>query len=56
LVGYFRRTRPLAYIIAPIIASILLESGKFSVSQLFYILAVVMIFAMYFVSRLQDTK
>jgi hypothetical protein len=56
LIGYFRRTRPLAYVIAPITASILLESGVVSIAQLFYLLAALMIVALHFVSELKDTK
>jgi hypothetical protein len=43
-------------VIAPITASILLESGVVSIAQLFYLLAALMIVALHFVSELKDTK
>lgn len=56
LMGYFRRSRPMAYIAAPILASVLLKFDVVTMGQLFYILAGVMIVAIYFPLRLVDTK
>lgn len=56
LMGYFRRSRPMAFIAAPILASVLLEMGSVSISGLFTILAGIMIIAIYFPLRLVDTK
>jgi MFS family permease len=55
LMGYFRRSRPLAFIAAPITASILLEFGVIDMGGLFYILAGIMVVAMYFPLQLKDT-
>ena len=56
LIGYFRRSRPLAFIVAPIIASILMKFEIIELSGLFYVLAAVMLIAIYFPLRLRDTK
>lgn len=56
LIGNFRRTRPLAFIAAPITASVLLQFNIVTMVQLFYILSGIMIFAAYFPLRLVDTK
>jgi MFS family permease len=56
LVGYFRRTRPMAYAVAPFAASYLLETKILDLSQLFILLGGLMFIALYFISRLADTK
>jgi MFS family permease len=56
LIGYFRRSRPMAFIVAPIIASALLESNIVTMADLFYILSGIMILALFFPLRLVDTK
>ena len=56
LIGHFRRSRPLAFIVAPITASILLEFGLIDMGDLFYLLAGIMVIAMYFPFRLKDTR
>lgn len=56
LIGYFRRSRPLAFIAAPITASILLQFGVIDLGSLFYLLAGIMLCALYFPLRLKDTK
>lgn len=56
LIGYFRRSRPLAFIAAPITASILLELNIIDIGGLFYVLAGIMLCAIYFPLRLKDTK
>jgi len=55
LMGYFRRSRPLALIAAPIMASVLLQFGMIDLGSLFYLLAFIMILAIYFPLRLKDT-
>jgi MFS family permease len=56
LMGYFRRSRPLAFIAAPILASLLLEFNVVPISGLFGILSGIMILAIYFPLQLRDTK
>lgn len=56
LVGYFRRTRPFAYVVAPILATVMLESRIITINGLFYMLAVFMILAIIPALRLKDTK
>lgn len=56
LVGYFRRTRPTAYAIAPLIASYVMEAGLLKLPQVFFLLGILMIVPLYFVVRLDDTK
>ncbi len=55
LVGYFRRARPLAFIIAPLLASVLLGFHLLKFGDLFYVLGFIMLFAFYFTLRLKDT-
>lgn len=56
LMGYFRRMRPLAFIAAPLLASILFQFDWFSFEMLFSILGIIMLFALYFPLRLKDTR
>lgn len=56
LMGYFRRSRPLAFMLAPLLASLLLEYGVVTIEGLFYLLAIIMIAALYFPLKLKDTK
>ena len=56
LMGYFRRSRPLAFIAAPITASLLLEFEIVPIEGLFSILAALMLVAIYFPLGLADTK
>jgi len=56
LMGYFRRSRPLAFIVAPIAASVMLEFSIVKIEGLFYVLSVVMVFASMYMFRLVDTK
>lgn len=56
LIGYFRRARPAAYIIAPLSASLLLGFEFITMRELFYVLGFVMLAATYFPLRLKDTK
>jgi MFS family permease len=55
LMGYFRRMRPMAYIVASLLASILFQFDWFSFDMLFSVLGVVMLLALYFPLRLKDT-
>ncbi|MDO8520819.1 MAG: MFS transporter [bacterium] len=55
LMGYFRRSRPMAFIAAPILASLLMGFNIVAIEGLFYILAVIMLLAIYFPLRLKDT-
>ena len=55
-ISYFRRMRPTAYIVAPLGASALLEFDLINMEQLFFVLAGLMIIALYFVLLLKDTK
>ncbi len=55
LVGYFRRSRPLAFIVAPLLASFLLGFHIITFGELFYVLGFVMLIALYFPLRLKDT-
>lgn len=56
LVGYFRRTRPMAYAIAPFLASYLLEAQLITLPQIFLLLGALMLVPLYFVAGLADTK
>ncbi len=56
LVGYFRRTRPLAFIVAPVIATILLEVFNIEIKVLFQVLGFILVFALWYISRITDTK
>lgn len=56
LMGYFRRSRPIAFIVAPVLASLLLEFGVVEIEGLFAILGALMIIAIYFPLQLTDTK
>jgi MFS family permease len=56
LVGYYRRARPAAYIVAPLLASLLLGFELIELRELFYILGGVMFFAVFFALQLKDTK
>lgn len=56
LIGYFRRTRPMAFIAAPLFASILLEFEILELAEIFLVLAALMIVALRFVLALEDTK
>lgn len=56
LIGYFRRARPLAWIVAPLSASLLLGFHVIEFGTLFTILGVVMLAALYFPLRLKDTR
>lgn len=55
-IGYFRRARPMAFIIAPLLASVLLEFDVLELQGLFYVLGFVMMIALYFPLRLHDTR
>jgi MFS family permease len=55
LVSYYRRTRPTAYIIGPLIASFLLKTGMFTIEGLFTLLGFIMLAAIYFPLRIKDT-
>ena len=56
LMGHFRRSRPLAFVIAPLLASILLGTHLVTLQGLFSILGVLMLCAIYYPLRLVDTK
>lgn len=56
LMGYFRRMRPMAFIAAPLLASILFQFEWFSFEMLFSVLGVIMLIALYFPLRLKDTR
>lgn len=56
LIGYFRRSRPMAFIVAPIVASLLLQFKVVEIRGLFVVLAFVMAIAICFPLRLRDTK
>jgi MFS family permease len=56
LVGYFRRTRPMAFAIAPFAASYLLETKILELPQIFILLGALMFVALIFIARLVDTK
>ena len=55
-IGYFRRMRPLAFIAAPLLVSLLLEFGVIQLPELFYLLGFAMLLALYFPLRIKDTK
>ncbi len=55
LIGYFRRISPLAYIVAPLLASFLLQFEWFTLTDLFSVLGIVMFASIYFPLRLKDT-
>ena len=54
LIGYYRNVRPLAYLIAPIIATGTLLI--FGYQQLFIVLSVIMLYGVYHASMIEDTK
>lgn len=56
LIGYFRRARPSAYIVAPMLASLLLGFELIEFGQLFTILGFIMLGAIYFPLRIKDTR
>jgi MFS family permease len=56
LIGYFRRSRPMAFIVAPLIASLLLSFGVIELQSLFTILGFVMLAGMAFTLRIKDTR
>ncbi len=55
-IGYFRRSRPLAFIVAPAGASALLAFSVVTMEQLFYVLSGLMFSAALYSLSLQDTK
>lgn len=55
-IGYFRRARPVAFIVAPLLASVLLGFELVSLKNLFFVLGFIMIIALYFPITLKDTK
>ncbi len=54
IIGFFRNTRPFAYIVSPLIATILLSFLAYK--YLFLVLAVVMLLGLYYSITLRDTK
>jgi len=56
LISYFRRSRPIAFIAAPILASLLLMTNVVTIGGLFFLLGAFMILALRFVIVLKDTK
>lgn len=56
LIGYYRRASPMAYVLAPLLASLLLGFGIVNLRELFTILGFVMILALYFPLHITDTK
>ncbi len=55
-IGHFRRMRPLAYLVTPLVASVLLELNIIVLSQLFYLMGFVMLLALYLPLKIKDTK
>ena len=55
-IGSFRRTRPLAFIVAPLLASALLQFEFITLGGLFVLLGLVMLVALYFPIGLKDTR
>jgi MFS family permease len=56
LIGYFRRSRPLAFIVAPALASLLLSFELISMQGLFYLLGALMATASVYALTLKDTR
>lgn len=56
LIGYFRRSRPMAWISAPLIASALLEFDIVTIRELFFILAILMCYALRYAFAIKDTR
>lgn len=56
LIGFFRNTRPIAYIVAPAIASILLSVESFEYKYLFLVLGLVMFLGIRYSISLRDTR
>lgn len=54
IIGLFRNTRPLAYIISPLIATLFL--GFFDYKYLFLVLGIIMLSGLYHAITLRDTK
>lgn len=55
-IGSFRRTRPLAFIVAPLLATALLQFEAIELGGLFVLLGFIMLIALYFPIGLKDTK
>lgn len=55
-IGYFRRARPMAFIVAPLLATVLLQFNVVTLGGLFVVLALLMTGALYFPIGLRDTK
>ncbi len=55
-IGDFRRIRPLAFMLAPLLATALLEFEFINLGGLFVVLGFVMLIALYFPIHLHDTK
>lgn len=56
LIGYFRRSRPTALIAAPLIASALLTFDIVTIRELFFVLAILMCYALRYAFAIKDTK
>ena len=54
LIGYYRNVRPLAYLIAPLVATGVLFI--FGYQYLFTVLSVIMVYGIYHASQIVDTK
>ena len=56
LISYYRMARPLAYIIGPLLAIVILSWPGFGIKNLFLILGILMFLGLKFSLSLQDTK
>jgi hypothetical protein len=55
-IGSFRRTRPMAFIVAPLLATALLQFKAVDMGGLFILLGLIMLIALYFPIGLKDTR
>lgn len=56
LISFFRMARPFAYIIGPLLATIILSLSDFSIKNLFLVLGFLMFFGLKFSLSIKDTK
>jgi MFS family permease len=56
LISFFRMARPLAYIIGPLLATIILSFSGLGIKYLFLILGILLIFGLKFSLSIKDTK
>lgn len=56
IISFFRMARPFAYIMGPILATLILSVTGFGIKNLFLILGFLMLFGLYYALAIKDTK